>query len=212
MEEEKEISIFDYLPKVLPILDIVFIIWIALNSPQPWITTPIHLGMPLFGFTALILFRNKGKIGFYIIGTVTCLPQFFLNFWGSADCPTWLTEFSFIAGGLLLTKTFSDRIAVLAFVLGTTIYPLWANHNSWNFIITIAIAEMSIWFLVERAMNFIDLQKKQIRKQKELVEQKQKEIVDSINYAKRIQKSLLPSEKYIERSLNRLKNKNAENN
>lgn len=37
--------------------------------------------------------------------------------------------------------------------------------------------------------------------QKDLVEAKQKEIIDSIHYAKRIQQSLLPSEKYIQRNL-----------
>ena len=37
--------------------------------------------------------------------------------------------------------------------------------------------------------------------QKSLVEEKQKEILDSIHYAKRIQQSLLPTEKYIDRKL-----------
>lgn len=41
--------------------------------------------------------------------------------------------------------------------------------------------------------------------QRDTLNQKQKEIIDSINYAKRIQESLLPSKKYIERTLNRLK-------
>ncbi|MBI3510470.1 MAG: tetratricopeptide repeat protein [Bacteroidetes bacterium] len=36
----------------------------------------------------------------------------------------------------------------------------------------------------------------------ELIEMKQKEIIDSINYAKRIQQSLLPAEKYISKKLN----------
>lgn len=40
--------------------------------------------------------------------------------------------------------------------------------------------------------------------QKILVEEKQKEILDSIHYAKRIQHSLLPTEKYIEKSMTRL--------
>lgn len=43
----------------------------------------------------------------------------------------------------------------------------------------------------------------EIEREKELVEEKNKEIVDSIHYAKRIQQALLPSEKYIEKSLNR---------
>ena len=43
-----------------------------------------------------------------------------------------------------------------------------------------------------------------ILEQKELVDEKQKEIVASINYAKRIQMALLPNEKYIDRSLKHL--------
>ena len=40
--------------------------------------------------------------------------------------------------------------------------------------------------------------------QKSLVEEKQKEILDSIHYAKRIQRSLLPTEKYIQKNITRL--------
>lgn len=53
------------------------------------------------------------------------------------------------------------------------------------------------------------LQKKKanlaIQKQKELIELKQKEILDSIHYAQRIQQSLLPQDAYITRSLARMK-------
>ena len=56
------------------------------------------------------------------------------------------------------------------------------------------------------------LQKKkaniEITLQKEIIEAKQKEILDSIYYARRIQRSLLPGEKYIEKKLAQLiKNK-----
>lgn len=55
------------------------------------------------------------------------------------------------------------------------------------------------------------LQKKkantEITKQKELIEEKQKEIVDSIHYAKRIQTALMPHEKYIARMLKGLQEK-----
>jgi tetratricopeptide (TPR) repeat protein len=46
-----------------------------------------------------------------------------------------------------------------------------------------------------------------ISQQKLLVEEKQKEVLDSIHYAKRIQRSLLPSEKYIGRVLARANKK-----
>ena len=46
----------------------------------------------------------------------------------------------------------------------------------------------------------------EIEQQKNLVEQKNKEITDSIQYAKRIQNALLPSEKYVAKSIEKLKN------
>lgn len=42
--------------------------------------------------------------------------------------------------------------------------------------------------------------------QKEIIEEKNKDITASITYAQRIQKSLLPTEKYIEKNIQRLKN------
>ena len=44
----------------------------------------------------------------------------------------------------------------------------------------------------------------EITYQKHIIEEKQKEILDSIYYARRIQRALLTSEKYIERNLNKL--------
>jgi tetratricopeptide (TPR) repeat protein len=48
-------------------------------------------------------------------------------------------------------------------------------------------------------------QKRIIEEQKALVDEKQKEIIDSITYARRIQHSLLPTEKYIDKNLSILK-------
>ena len=45
------------------------------------------------------------------------------------------------------------------------------------------------------------------RRQKSIIEEKQKEILDSIHYAKRIQQSLLPTTKYIENNIQKLKTK-----
>jgi len=46
---------------------------------------------------------------------------------------------------------------------------------------------------------------KEITQQKHLIEEKQKEILDSIHYAKRIQTALMPHDKYIERNLKKLR-------
>jgi tetratricopeptide (TPR) repeat protein len=55
-------------------------------------------------------------------------------------------------------------------------------------------------FKLTKAQNII------IEAQKHLVEEKQREILDSIHYAKRIQQSLLPTEKYVQSRLRRLQN------
>lgn len=72
-------------------------------------------------------------------------------------------------------------------------------------IVAIAIAVIAI--IVFRSLRVTRQQKQIIEHQKELVEEKQLEILDSIHYAKRIQDSLLPTDKYIDRNINRLKNK-----
>ena len=49
----------------------------------------------------------------------------------------------------------------------------------------------------KRKNIIISAQKEEVEKQKQIVEEHQKEIIDSIRYAKRIQRALLPTEKYI---------------
>ena len=61
--------------------------------------------------------------------------------------------------------------------------------------------------VTRRQKTIIEKQKQEVEDQKVLIEDKNKEITDSINYAKRIQQSLLPSDKFIERSLRRTKRK-----
>ncbi|HYG50783.1 MAG TPA: hypothetical protein VD905_07760, partial [Flavobacteriales bacterium] len=60
--------------------------------------------------------------------------------------------------------------------------------------------------LTRRQKNIIEEQTREVQLQTLIVEEKQKEIMDSIYYAKRIQQALLPTKRYIERSINLKKN------
>lgn len=71
----------------------------------------------------------------------------------------------------------------------------------------VAVAIAIIAMIVFRSLRVTRQQKQIIEHQKELVEEKQLEILDSIHYAKRIQESLLPTEKYIDKNINRLRKK-----
>ena len=60
--------------------------------------------------------------------------------------------------------------------------------------------------ITNRQKVIIEKQKEQVDKAYESLHEKNKEVMDSINYASRIQRALLPSEKYITNQLNRLIN------
>ncbi|MCE3260320.1 MAG: protein serine/threonine phosphatase [Bacteroidetes bacterium] len=62
-------------------------------------------------------------------------------------------------------------------------------------------------FFIIKRFRITRQQKEIIEHQKKVVEVKQKEILDSIYYAQRIQRSLLTSELYIQRSIDLLKTK-----
>ncbi|MBL7883275.1 MAG: tetratricopeptide repeat protein [Bacteroidia bacterium] len=61
--------------------------------------------------------------------------------------------------------------------------------------------------IIEKQKNEVEEQRKEAEANRIIAEEKNREILDSINYAKRIQTSLMPTEKYIERVINKLKKK-----
>ena len=76
-----------------------------------------------------------------------------------------------------------------------------------GFLLMLIVAAVSFRAFKQKQKANTELANKneQIELQKSLVEEKNKDIMDSIRYAKRIQKSLLPTEKYIQKSIVRLK-------
>lgn len=84
------------------------------------------------------------------------------------------------------------------------------NERARNKIIFVSFSIILLAVLVFTFFIYRGLQEKRkanliILKQKALVEQKQKEVTESIVYATRIQRSLMASEKYIEKMLGKLK-------
>lgn len=78
-------------------------------------------------------------------------------------------------------------------------------HRNMYFLVTgliIVIALIALKLLRTNRKN-----NKILKAQKEIIEEKNKDITDSIYYARRIQRSLLPPEKYIQKNIDRLKKK-----
>ncbi|MBA3665799.1 MAG: tetratricopeptide repeat protein [Bacteroidetes bacterium] len=72
-----------------------------------------------------------------------------------------------------------------------------------------AVLLLTVVFALYVYRNYLEKEKahQAIRMQKEVIEEKQKEILDSIKYAKRIQTALLTNEKYIDRNIREMQNR-----
>jgi tetratricopeptide (TPR) repeat protein len=74
-------------------------------------------------------------------------------------------------------------------------------------IIILAIVLFRAFITKQKANKLLELSNAEIQHQKDIIEEKNKSITDSIFYAKRIQTTLMPSEKYIAKSLEKLTKK-----
>jgi serine phosphatase RsbU (regulator of sigma subunit) len=72
------------------------------------------------------------------------------------------------------------------------------------FLIVFAIMIYKNLNLSKKSNRIISMQKLEVEKQKHLVEEKQKEVLDSINYAKRLQDAILPQVSSIKESFSKL--------
>lgn len=96
---------------------------------------------------------------------------------------------------ILHEKDLKNRVIIYSTVAGIVLL-----------LLLVGLAFNRFW-VKKKASEKLTLQNAEIQQQKEVIEAKNKSITDSIHYAKRIQDSLLPTEKYIHRNLERL-NKN----
>ncbi len=74
-------------------------------------------------------------------------------------------------------------------------------------IIVLAIVLFRAFMNKQKANKLLESSNAEIQHQKDIIEEKNKSITDSIYYAKRIQTTLLPSEKYISKSMEKLNKK-----
>ncbi len=77
----------------------------------------------------------------------------------------------------------------------------WALFGGLFLVIVFAGFIFNRFKVSQKQKSIIEIQKRDVEQQKEIVEEKQKEIVDSINYAKRIQYTLLAHQELVEQTI-----------
>ena len=73
-----------------------------------------------------------------------------------------------------------------------------------SFMGNMGILFMLFFFMLHFQIGSANYYERELQHSKEMIEQKNKDITDSIHYAKRIQLSLHPTEKYIQKNMDRL--------
>lgn len=115
---------------------------------------------------------------------------------------------AFVAAGIILffglTEFMKNRIGYIN--LPTEFESVQENVGKIIMLLLFIITSIFFIFFKNENLSF----QKEVLLQKEIIEEKNKDITASITYAKRIQQSLLTTEKYIEKNINRLKKQHKE--
>lgn len=80
--------------------------------------------------------------------------------------------------------------------------PFWQTWWFYMLVSSVVAAGIYSYVSIRRANRQITLQKEEISKQKELIEHKNRDITDSINYAKTLQEAILPPREIFKKYLN----------
>ncbi len=107
-------------------------------------------------------------------------------------------EYSFVIHPPLWQTTWAYSTYILVFIFGTFLVFKWRTKA-----LVVRQKELEST-IVERTADVVE-EKNKVLEKNIIIENKQKEIIDSIMYARRIQDSLSPTEKYIDTQLKRLK-------
>ncbi len=214
--DRKCILIINRMSMILAVLMLMFVALVPVLKTYDM----IYFCVPFFfAFSAAPFFNSRGWLTFtkwfFTFTPLICLlivcvfnsidlgDRFF--FFTTATIPillfrkTWVIYFVFY-------------INVVAFVFASwyqnthePILHLPKQMESQYYYFTLISVFAVLFFVIRYFKQDSDAYEKELQEKNDLITEKNKEITDSIKYAKRIQQTLMPKEKHIEKNLKRLK-------
>ncbi|HWY38256.1 MAG TPA: hypothetical protein VNY73_06835 [Bacteroidia bacterium] len=203
--------------------------FILTNLPYLFVAAnkAIHLAMGASTIGALILAlvvikkTNNVKMTtyFFLVNfTIQDLGHYIINNGRMEEQGILFSLLFVLCGFLLLDRWWGTVIGVFAIVMYVVgLYNLNNGLSLWHVPVHISdpeekgnfkyLALIPLFLNMYLISEFVKARQKaerQLSEQKMLIEEKQKEILDSIRYARRIQRSLMPGEKFIEKTLERM--------
>jgi len=190
-----------YIFSIFPFIDLPFNI-LAIYLSKNWMATlSLAIAFPLIATTILkFCEKSNAEPGPWIlsINGALCILYFYVSGPGS---PTWLSLINVTVGASFMfnnPKIGQFSMAVFSLFTGWFFYYMGADTT---YSLIIALTLLAFVVLFSRAYAFMQHQQNKIEIKNKEVEEQKKEIISSINYAKRIQQAVLPQEENIYRNI-----------
>lgn len=190
-----------YLTKIFPFTDIPFGI-LSVYYSENWLVSLCM--MPGFVIVASYFMWLSEKKNFYPgLPILLCNGAFFYTFTYVAGpgSPAWLFLLNITVGSTFMFRT--PRIGQAAMILVailTALFYFWIGA-SLDYSLIIGLSLIVFVILFARVFDYMQTQQMSLEQKSRQLEERNRDVTDSINYARRIQFAVLPSTESISRAL-----------
>ena len=197
-------KIVQLIQKVTPPVILICTLVLGYTSVNPFVTIPAILLAPVVGIGFSKYGAKKEKSMRWYITVINGSLVFLVCSFAGKNSPSFILGFTnLLFVSISFNKPLEKAINFL-FSFSVMIGGSLLSEMDLPLIIEGALCLALYAFVLNQVLVFVMKQGKEIQLQKDIIEEKHREVVDSIRYAKRIQNALITSEKSIENSLTRL--------
>lgn len=189
--------------KVFPWTNIFILPAIAITATNTVFVVLIYLLIPILGISSLKLGINfeKQRLFKNLSSLLNSINMFLICWLAGPTSPSFVIGIIVIGANILSSTDRKDLIFTIIGFISSIICGSYLGGKTFSDIFIMLMILVTYSIILLKVLEFTLIQGREIGNQKQLIEEKNKDILDSIRYAKRIQTSLLPTEKYIDRIL-----------
>lgn len=191
---QKKKQLLNFIFKIFPFIDLPFGIVIVWLSSNQLLSALLILMIPI---NALIIEKKLTKnerLPGPLIFTINTIIFFILLFVSGKNAPVWLLLVNVTVGTVFMfAKAITGQLIMQICIILTFTVSYFFINQSLNNNLTLFLVFSGFNFLIGRVYEYLIIQQSEIEKTTSLLKEKNNNILDSINYAKRIQTALLPT-------------------
>jgi serine phosphatase RsbU (regulator of sigma subunit) len=182
-------------------VNLLYLLWVPWLAPHPWLSLGVGCSSVIIGAICLALARKTGRHFFFrLVMTINGGVAFtFCALSGPA--PSYLVGIAYVSAVTVLSRRLPETLLFMAIGLTEIIMGSWLSGKTGYELLTIAVILTGYALVLVRFMQYTLRQGDEIMQAKHEIEEKNRSITDSINYALRIQNAKLPEKQKIHAAL-----------